>query len=98
MQTAFVSIGLRPVAAAAIDKLQVLACRVPALGRVQIAVAVDARHIGVSGCCVVLFVHEDRYVFARKGSRELFVGVTLEAFFIVLSRCRSSCQAKNRGC
>jgi len=69
MQTTLVRIGLWPVAATAVDKLQVLACRVPALGRIQIAVAVDARHVGVNGCCVILFVHEDRYVLARKGAR-----------------------------
>ena len=97
MQTTFVSIGLRPVAAAAIDNLQVLACGVPALGRVQVIVAVHTCHVGVNGRCVRRLIHEDRHLFACKGAREFRVGVALKAFLIVLGLCGGCREAEDRG-
>jgi len=88
--------GLGLVAAIAIDKLQILACGVPAPLRVQIAVAVHACRVGVNGCRVSVFGDEDRYILTCKGARELGVGVTLEAILIVLRQRRGCCEPEDR--
>ena len=72
------------MAAAAVHKLQILACGVPALGRVKVTVAVNACQVGVNGRRVGLWSHVHRHLFFATGTRELGVVVTVEALLIVL--------------
>ena len=81
----FVRIGLGPVAAAAIDRLQVLGVP-PALAAGQILVAIHAGHVGMNGCRVGRFVDVSRYLFVSMESGEFGVVMASEAPLVVLGR------------
>jgi len=87
VQAAFVLRSFRPVTTVAIYELQVLASGMPALGRVQVTVAIDAHHVAVNGCSVNLLGHEGRNFLFATGAREFLVGVTVETLLVVLREC-----------
>ncbi len=66
MQATFVRTSLGPVAAAAVDQLQVFTRGMPAFGRIQVRVAFHAGHVGVNGRCVNFRTHEHRHFFTSE--------------------------------
>ena len=96
MQTTFVRIGLWPVAAAAIDRLQVLGVP-PALAAGQVFVTIHAGHVGMHGTGAGVRGNVDRNLLISAVTRQLRVVMTLEASAVLLCQRRRSRKPEDCG-
>ena len=80
------------VAGAAINQLEVPACRMTTLIRIEVTVAVHARQVGVHRCAIGGRRDVHRHFLTGAGARELRVAVTIEAIVVALGRSEGGCE------